>query len=138
MNGKIIVQINKGAETIETVRDTPNQRVEAVDREKASIQSSAVTTALIQAGTQVITSTINQYGDLTGDYITANAISDLTNIASDMLMIARGGWVGVIAVASRKAIQAGQTALQAYKANQQVEFMKQRTGNITINDGRYY
>jgi hypothetical protein len=138
MNGKIVVQINKGAETIETVRDAPNQRVEAVDREKSSIQSSAVSTALIQAGTQAITSTINQYGDLTGDYITANAISDITNIAADALMIAKGGIVGVVAVATRKAIQAGQTALQAYRANKEVEFIRQRTGNVTINDGRYY
>lgn len=138
MNGKITINIAKGNENIETVRDAPNQRIEATDKEKESIQSGTVTTALIHAGTQMITSTINQYGDLTGDYVTANAIADITNIAADMAMIARGGAVGVIAVVARKSIQAGQIALQAARANREAEFLRQRMGNITINDGRYY
>jgi len=138
MNGKITINIAKGNENIETVRDAPNQRIEATDKEKESIQSGAVTTALIHAGTQMITSTINQYGDLTGDYVTANAITDITNIAADMAMIARGGAVGVIAVIARKSIQAGQIALQTARANREAEFLRQRMGNITINDGRYY
>jgi len=138
MNGKITISIAKGNENIETVRDAPNQRIEATDKEKESIQSGAVTTALIHAGTQMITSTINQYGDLTGDYVTSNAIADITNIAADMAMIARGGAVGVIAVIARKSIQAGQIALQTARANREAEFLRQRMGNITINDGRYY
>lgn len=138
MNGKITINIAKGNENIETVRDAPNQRIEATDKEKESIQSGAVTTALIHAGTQMITSTINQYGDLTGDYVTSNTIADITNIAADMAMIARGGAVGVIAVIARKSIQAGQIALQTARANREAEFLRQRMGNITINDGRYY
>jgi hypothetical protein len=121
MNGKITISIAKGNENIETVRDAPNQRIEATDKEKESIQSGAVTTALIHAGTQMITSTINQYGDLTGDYVTSNAIADITNIAADMAMIARGGAVGVIAVIARKSIQAGQIALQTARANREAE-----------------
>lgn len=67
----------------------------------------------------------------------ANDIALITNISADALTILKGGVVGAIAVGTKYAITGIQGYVNYQKQKQQLDFLNQRTGNSTINGGRY-
>lgn len=102
----------------------------------SSIMDKAVNVALINAGQQLFSTAINQYGDLTGNTLANKSLDNLSKIASSAQSIVTGGWVGVIAVGvSLINDEIGRTA-QRNTANRNAEMMRQRGGNILINGGR--
>lgn len=137
MNGQIKISITKEEESANVVQDAKTTKVESTDLDKRSMQSQAIATALIQGGKQIIASGVNTYSNLTGDYIVSRGVQSMTNLAADALTMVKGGVVGVIMVGTKYAIQGVQSVIDYRKQEAQLNFLRQRTGNSTINGGRY-
>ncbi len=104
---------------------------------KPSPQVMAINNALISAGKQAITNGIRQQGALTGDYTLSDSINTLTSFTADALMIAKGGPVGIIAVASKYTLAAINSSVQQTIADRNNAFIRQRTGMISTKGSRY-
>lgn len=135
-NEQVVVNIKKQP-TSEMASMDAQQNQERQDPEKSNYTSNTVKTILTQTGTKMINKGLSMYGDLTGDYITQNAISQLTSAAGDIATIAIGGPIGAIAVATKIGLQVGDSYIQQSKTNYKINFMKQRTGNSALNSGRW-
>ena len=103
---------------------------------KESTTQRAVNTALINAGKQLASYGISQYGNLTGNTIRQRQIDNALQIGSYIGQIAVGGWVGAIAVGVQLTTAGINNAITTRRANQQAELLYQRSGNITIDGGR--
>ena len=96
---------------------------------KESTTQRAINTALVNAGKQLASYGISQYGNLTGNTIRQRQIDNALQIGSYIGQIAVGGWVGLTTSGINNVIN-------TRKANQQAELLYQRSGNITIDGGR--
>ena len=93
-------------------------------------------TIIIDQGRKVLTESINQYIDLTGNNNLRNKANLATTALSYGTMIAAGGVVGAIAVAVDVGMKAGNSVIETRKANAQVELLRQRVGSSNLNGGR--
>jgi hypothetical protein len=116
---------------------TESQRAIMIEPGKANYQTQAINTALIDAGRSIIMQGMAHYGDLTGDYITQNRVGEMLNIASDVLMIAKGGVVGAIAVGAKYATQAINSIIQQRQNNIKIDYMRKHIGYIEAGGSRY-
>lgn len=108
-----------------------------VEPGKITPQQRAVNTALIGAGKQVLSQGIKQYGKITGDYATVNAIDNVISIGSDIAMIAVGGVVGVIAVVAKHGLQTANLAIETMQSNRTIDLATERAGLISVKGSRY-
>ena len=108
-----------------------------VEPGKITPQQRAVNTALIGAGKQVLSQGIKQYGNITGDYATVNAIENVISIGSDVAMIAIGGVVGVIAVVAKHGLQTANLAITTMQSNRTIDLARERAGLISVKGSRY-
>ena len=104
---------------------------------KPNIQQSAVNTALIGAGKQMMLQGIKQYGDLTGSYTAVENVSTALSIGADILMIAKGGIVGMIVVGSKYTNNIINSAIQQYNNDRENNLIRQRAGYIAVRGSRY-
>ena len=93
-------------------------------------------TILVDAGKKVLSTAISQYGNLTGDNITASRLQAVNTISSYALAIQAGGWVGAAAVAVDIGIQSFNSFVNTRKTNAQIDLLRQRMGSSTINGSR--
>ena len=93
-------------------------------------------TIVIDQGRKILTESINQYIDLTGNNSLRNKVNGATNLLSYGTMIAAGGIVGAVAVAVDIGLKAGSSMIETRKANAQVELLRQRVGSSNVNGGR--
>lgn len=138
MNGQIHILIGKGQSGELQAQDQTQPEIERKSVEGNDTQKQAINTALIQAGQQFISQGINMYGQLTGDMTTVRAIDAGVNVAGDALTILKGGALGVIAVGTKYALQAGNAMLQTYQQNRQIALNNQLLGDISIKGSRYF
>lgn len=103
---------------------------------KENTKQKAINSALIQAGKQLASYGVSQYGNLTGNTIRQRQIDNALQVGSYIGQIAVGGWVGAIAVGVQLTTSGINNAIATRKANQQAELLYQRSGNITIDGGR--
>ena len=101
-----------------------------------STTQKAIKTALVNAGKNIASYGVSQYGNITGNTIAQRQIDDAINVAGYVGQIAVGGWVGAISVGVQLTTQALNNTIATRKANQQAELLYQRSGNITIDGGR--
>lgn len=96
----------------------------------------AMSTALINAGKQMASYGLSQYGNITGTKATSNELDAITSVMGYGMQIVMGGVVGASAVA----VQLGTSAINNYisntKANQEANLLLQRSGNANVNGGR--
>lgn len=96
-----------------------------------------ITKALvIDQGRRILTESINQYIDLTGNSTIKSRANALSTALSYGTMIATGGVVGAVAVAVDVGLKAATSNIETRKANAQVELLRQRVGSSTMNGGR--
>lgn len=131
MNEPIEIVIRKTQET-----STQPNTEEKNKKGKENSKQKAINTALIQAGKQLASYGVSQYGNLTGNTIQQRQIDNALQIGSYIGQIAVGGWVGAIAVATQLTTQGINNFISTRKANQQAELLYERSGNITIDGGR--
>ena len=137
-NGQVHIFVGKGQSGELNAKDQTQPQIERKNVEGNDTQKQAINTALIQAGQQFITQGINMYGQITGDMTTIRNIQGITNIATDALIIAKGGVVGAIAVGAKYALQAGASVIEMYKTNKQIELNNQLLGTISTKGSRYW
>ena len=123
------------------IRKTQEQSTEQVGEEKnkkgkENTKQKAINSALIQAGKQMASYGLSQYGNLTGNTIQQRQIDNALQVSSYVAQIAVGGWVGAIAVATQITTNGISNLISTRRANQQAELLYQRSGNITIDGGR--
>jgi len=80
---------------------------------------------------------INQYANLTGDYVSSETLNAITSIGSDIATIAVGGPAGVVAVAGKYAIQFATAFAEQSRKLQEHNFTKERLGRISTGGSRY-
>ena len=103
---------------------------------ESNVVYDAMKTIIVDTTKKALSTAISQYGNLTGDSITASRINALNSIAGYALAIKAGGVVGAVGVAVDIGIQAFNSYVQNRKANAQVEMLRQRAGNATLNGSR--
>lgn len=96
-----------------------------------------VNALLIDYGKQILSEGLNIALDYSGNNILQDKISTATSIAADALMIVKGGWVGVAAVAMKYAISAANAGIQYDRDRYRVEQIRQQSGMIAEYGGRY-
>ena len=81
---------------------------------------------------------VRSFGVLTGDTTIVDAINTGIGLASDVATIASGGWVGIITVSGKNALQGIQRAVQTASTNKAISFNNQMLGQISKDGSRYY
>ena len=84
-----------------------------------------------KVGTDAVKYSLSNYGELTGDYVGQEAIEDITGIAGDIFMIAKGGWLGS-AVGVKYATKIATTSIRLNKSKTRASIMQERVGITTI------
>ena len=92
---------------------------------------------LINYGRNIINQGVNVTLDYSGDNILRDQINTATSIATDILMIAQGGWVGVAAVAVKYGTNALNNFLQLDRSRYTSQVLRQQAGMVTELGGRY-
>lgn len=138
--GQIYIFIDKngsdgGDQQLKATGEEEKKNKAQKDKEKAR---EAIFTALIQAGKQAINQGINYYGQLTGDTTATRNIQSAVSIGADLLTIAKGGWVGAIAVGTKYALQIGNSLVQTELTNRQLNYNKSLLGDISTKGSRYW
>ena len=133
MQGQIEVKISK-SQTVDGQAPDVGQEREAG---KPSVQNQALAGAAIALSKQVLSQGITQYGNLTGNYARVETINNVLGIVSDIGIIAAGGPVGAIAVATKYALNLGNSVVSQITANREIAFAQQRAGYIATQGSRY-
>lgn len=138
MNGQIHIFVNKTENGEIQPQDGNQIALEDKDVEKEGIQKSAVASALINAGQQAISQSVNWYGEITGDMTTVKKINNMVGLAGDVLMIAKGGVIGAISVATKYAFNAVNSAIAIKNENRQLDYNNSMLGDISTKGSRYW
>jgi hypothetical protein len=140
-NGNIEILIRKSQTADGTAPSTEISGEEVVSKEKEqgkpSVAQSAVNTAIINAGKQAMMQGIKHYGTLTGNYQLERQMNMMLGLTADMLMIAKGGPVGVIAVATRHALSIANSVVEQRVSDREQALAIQRAGEISLKASRY-
>ena len=92
---------------------------------------------LIDYGKQILSEGINVAIDYSGNNILQDKISSVTSVASDLLMVVKGGWAGVAAVAIKYATSSLNLGIQLDRERYRTEVIRQQAGLVSEYGGRY-
>ena len=115
----------------------PQSKGAKEEQGKPKGNQSQVNALLIDYGKQILNQGMNVGIEISGNNLLQDRISTLTNVAADALMIAKGGWVGVAAVAMKYATSAIDLQIQLDRNRYTVEQLKQQAGLVAEYGGRY-
>ncbi len=134
--GDIDITIKKG----QTGQGQAPKRPEAPQSQrepgKPSIQNQAVNNALISAGRQILTQGVDQYAQMSGNYVAAERFNNALSITSDMMMLSTGP-VGWIAVGTKHAVSIANSFISQQNARDEIRMQRERAGFITTQGSRY-
>lgn len=136
----ITIDVKKGdmaQEPVQQQQATATVQQAAKEQGKPSLQTQAINTAIIGYAKQAVTEGINQYVKLTGNYALSNASNMIMSFASDALIIAKGGYVGLATVGVKYTLKAGQSYVDQIIADRNTNFMRSRYGDISMRGSRY-
>jgi triphosphoribosyl-dephospho-CoA synthetase len=136
---KIVIKKGEAGDGTAPTNNTGVASVQTFKKEegKADIQTQAVNAAIIQTARQTLSTGIQQYGNLTGNYASVRTLNTVMSITSDILIIAKGGPVGAIYVAGKYASQILTQELTHIRDVQEHEFNIRRLGEISTKGSRY-
>ena len=129
----------QSANVNETQGGQPQQQPNQPKPNKAgesNVIADGMKTILVDAGKKVLSTAVSQFGNLTGNTIMANNLQGLVRIGSYALAIKAGGWIGAASVAVDIGVQSFNSFIETRKTNAQIELLRQRSGNATINGSR--
>ena len=104
---------------------------------KPSSVQKQVNTLLINYGKQSLQEGYKLITDFTGDYVTANRIDTVLNVAADISSIAIGGWVGAVAVGFKHTTQTIESFINVNREQNRIRTMNQMLGEVVQLGGRY-
>ena len=102
---------------------------------KSSIQSSAIATALINAGKQTIMQGINAFADLSGNYKITDSISIALETAS-MIGMAFAGPVGWVALGTQLVNKSINYFVEVKKESREINYLKDGIGKVQTYGNR--
>ena len=114
---------------------TPRGKKEEQGKPKGN--QTNVNALLIDYGKQILNQGLSVGIEISGNTLLQDQISTLTNVASDVLMIAKGGWVGVAAVAMKYATSSIEQQINISRERYKVEELRRSTGLVAEYGGRY-
>lgn len=92
---------------------------------------------LIDYGRNILSTGLNVALDYSGNNILADQISTVASVGADALMIAKGGWVGVAAVAMKYATSAITSSININREQYKAEMLQRQAGIVAEYGGRY-
>lgn len=107
------------------------------EKGKKSFSQNAVGAALSQAAIQIMQNSVNQMGNLTGNYASVRQIGNTMAFAGDMATIAKYGVAGAITVAAKHAVSIINSEIDQANKRREEEFRRQRAGRIVMRGSRY-
>lgn len=114
---------------------TNKDKVKGEEKTSDTLQQAA-RTALVNAGKQLASYGLNQFGNLTGNKALSTQLDNITTFVGYAGQIAAGGLVGAAAVGVQIGIGAMNTYISNTRANQEANLLLQRSGNASLNGGR--
>lgn len=128
---------------IRVYKDSPNTSIaetketsKKVDSSKQSKEQKAITTALLNAGKQVIAQGIQQYTKLSGNYAITDALNFINESALIVGEIAFGGPVGIIAAAVTVTSKITNAGVELVQEKRTLTFLNQGLGKIQTYGNR--
>lgn len=135
-NGRIDVYFHAGDGEKESSEETGKGQ----DGENTSTKSgtkstarSAIATMALNYAKKSASYGLSIYGDLTGDYVAQNKMSNAVNLVTTGIMMANFP-VGTIAGAFSIATQTASFIISTERQRRQTNLIRERTGNETINN----
>ncbi len=131
---RIIGDTSQGGESPE-VAQPANQD----DRQKQVNKGAARTVALAVAadlGKKAIQWGISNYGELTGDYTTQQALQTGIELAGSVAIIAASGWIGAAAVAANYTTKFANNLIAMRKSQTSAAMLQARTQTLVSKGGR--
>lgn len=110
--------------------------VQKVEQGKLDYQKQAINTALIGQGKAMLFSGINIYADVTKNYRAIEKMNNVMGLAGDVLMIAKGGYVGAIAVVGKHTIEVASSFVVQRNADLEHQMALQKSGYISESGSR--
>lgn len=104
---------------------------------KPSSTQKQVNTLLINYGKQSLQEGYKLITDFTGNYVAANRIDTVLNVAADVSTIAIGGWVGAVAVGFKHTTQTIESFININREQNRIRTMNQMLGEVIQLGGRY-
>lgn len=92
---------------------------------------------LIDYGKQILSTGLNVALDYSGNNILQDRISTITSLGSDILMIAKGGYIGAAAVAMKYATTAINQFIENDRIRYTAEVLRNQAGMVAELGGRY-
>jgi hypothetical protein len=134
----ITITIGKGQQADGTSPGGQQQQAVAEKEPgKPNFQQQAVNAALINAAKQVAMQGVRAYGNITGDYAMVDSINTVMSIGADVLTVAKGGWVGAIAVGSKYAISIGNSFIESKRNQFEYSLGMERAGGVMEGNNFY-
>lgn len=118
-----------------TPQSTPKGAKEEQGKPKGN--QSNVNALLIDYGKQILNQGLSVGIEITGNTLLQDQISTATSVAADVLMVAKGGWAGVAAVAMKYATSSIEQQINLNRERYKVEELRRSTGLVAEYGGRY-
>lgn len=119
-------------------QSTPNSpRGKDEEQGKPKGNQSNVNALLIDYGKQILNQGLSVGIEITGNTLLQDQISTATSVAADVLMVAKGGWAGVAAVAMKYATSSIEQQINLNRERYKVEELRRSTGLVAEYGGRY-
>lgn len=135
INVELIATESKGTPS-PTSKAAPAQTQKKLAKEASNEASGSVSKVVaIQVGKRALQYGIQNYGNLTGDYVGQANISAGLQVAG-LVAMALQGPVGIAAAAVSLGTQALSYGIDMNKRNREAQFLRERTGMIGISGGR--
>lgn len=137
---KIYIKISMNdsvAGNLTSANDKANTNTGGDTKTKEEKESdSLLNTLLVDNAKKVLQNAISQYGNLTGDTISARKYQNANKVTMYALAIATGGVVGAIGMGVDFGIEAFTSFVETRRANAQIELLRQRVGMSTLSRSR--
>lgn len=135
INVELIATESKGTPS-PTSKATPDQTQKKLAKEASNEASGSVSKVVaIQVGKRALQYGIQNYGNLTGDYVGQANISAGLQVAG-LVAMALQGPVGIAAAAVSLGTQALSYGIDMNKRNREAQFLRERVGMASIYGGR--
>jgi hypothetical protein len=136
INIELIATESKGTPS-PTSKATPDQTQKKLANE-ASNEAGGVLSKMvaIQVGKQAINYGLQNYGNLTGDYITQSHLQTANQLGGTLLMAVKGGIAGMTIAAASLGFQVISYGIDVANRNREAQCLRERVGMASIYGGR--
>jgi hypothetical protein len=115
--------------------ETPKSQEQEEGKPSAS-QQALIAGIINVAKTQAING-IQQYGNLTGNYVATQSINNSIEMVTDIAAAVKGGPVGLVYVLSKHTLNLINSGVSQMNATREQDFRNELLGEISIKGSRY-